>query len=174
MGMQTVVIASSRAGPASVFARRLAADGAQLAILGDAALRTFASDLVTLGARSILAIPCDVLRVDEVTVAAQRVRAELGDIDRWINVAMTDFGYVCCTRVALEAMRERDRGTIVQVSPPRAVRGFTEGLHEELRLAGSKLVLETVRTQPFRKAGAVAMAGAAIVGAALLRRVGRS
>jgi hypothetical protein len=50
---------------------------------------------------------------------------------------------------------------------------FTHGLRNELRLAGSKIVLETVRRQPFRRAGALAMAGAAVVGAVLLRRVGR-
>lgn len=113
------------------------------------------------------------MRVEDVTRAAQRIEAELGAIDRWINASMTDVGFVCCTRAALAIMCERDRGTIVQVSPPRAVRGFTHGMHHELRLAGSKIILETVRTRPFRKAGAIAMAGAAVVGAALLRRVGR-
>lgn len=173
--MQTVVIASSRADRASVLARRLATEGAQLAILGEVtnAMRSVAGELVTLGAHAVLALPCDVMRVDDVTAAAQRVETELGLVDRWINAAMTDFGFVCCTRAALAIMRERDRGTIVQVSPPRAVRGFTQGLHDELRLEGSKIILETLRTQPFRKAGAIAMAGAAVVGAALLRRVGR-
>lgn len=171
--MQTVVVATSRVDAASVLARRLATDGVQLAILGRHSLRSLTADLVALGAPAVFAIPCDLMRIDEVTLAAQRIEAELGPIDRWINASMSDFGFVCCTRAALAIMRERDCGTIVQVSAPRAVRGFTEILHHELRLEGSKIILETIRTQPFRKAGALAMAGAALVGATLLRRVGR-
>jgi NADP-dependent 3-hydroxy acid dehydrogenase YdfG len=173
--MQTVVVASGSADSASVIARRLAAEGAQVAVLGGTkhALGMIATELMSMGARGVLAMPCDVTNGHDVAAAAQRVEAELGPIARWVNTSMSDYGFVCCTRAALACMREREQGTIVQVSAPRAVRMFTAGLRGELRLAGSEIVLETVRTQPFRKAGALAMAGATVVGAALLRRVGR-
>jgi short-subunit dehydrogenase len=173
--MQTVVVASGSADSARVIARRLAAEGARVALLctRKTAFAEIARELMSAGARSVLAIPCDVMQPDDVAAAAARVEAELGPIDRWVNAAMSDYGFVCCTRVALATMRSRERGTIVQVSAPRAVKMFTQGLRGELRLAGSPIVLEIVRTQPFRKAGAFAMASAAVVGAALLRRVGR-
>jgi NAD(P)-dependent dehydrogenase (short-subunit alcohol dehydrogenase family) len=172
--VQTVVIASGGVGSVRVIARRLAAEGAQVALVcSSTAVADIAGTLVAAGARSVLAIPCDVTQQREVAAAAARVEAELGPIDRWVNTAMSEYGFFCCTRAALARMRSRERGTIVQVSAPRAVKMFTEGLRGELRLAGSRIVLETVRTQPFRKAGALAMAGAAVVGAALLRRVGR-
>jgi hypothetical protein len=173
--MQTVVIASSRVDAATVIARRLAAEGAgQIAIIGSKSAGDVAGELMAAGASSVLAIPCDVTDMDEVVAAAARVEAELGPIERWINVAMSDYGFVCCTRAALGRMRLRERGTIVQVSAPRMVKVFTHGLRNELRLEGSHVVLEIVRRQPFRKAGALAMAGATLVGAALLRRVVRS
>jgi hypothetical protein len=173
--MQTVVVASGSIDSASVIAHRLAAEGAQVAVVGGNkhALGRIATELMSIGARGVLALPCNVTDSVEVSAAAQRVEVELGPIERWVNTAMSEYGYVCCTRAALACMREREHGTIVQVSAPRAVRMFTDGLRGELRLAGSEIVLETVRTQPFRKAGALAMAGATIVGAALLRRVGR-
>jgi NAD(P)-dependent dehydrogenase (short-subunit alcohol dehydrogenase family) len=172
--MQTVVVASS-VDSANVIARRLAVEGAQLAVIGGtaSALGGLAATLVSLGARGVVAMPCALTDSDAVMAAAQRAVAELGPIERWINASMSDYGFVCCTRAAIACMRERGRGTVVQVSAPRAVREFTDGLRSELRLDGSQIVLETVRTQPFRKAGALAMAGATLVGAALLRRVGR-
>lgn len=170
------MVASGTASTASVVARRLAAEGANVALVGVGkhGLEAVVGELAGLGRGAVLAVPCEVTEMSEVASAAARVEAELGPIDRWVNVAMTDYGYVCCTRVAVERMRTRDRGTIVQVGAPKSVRMFAQGLRGELRLAGSHIVIETVRTQPFRRLGAAAMAGAAVVGAALLRRAVRS
>lgn len=169
------VVASASAETASVIARRLATERVNIAVLGPAraALTVIASELVREGARAVLAIPCDLGDPGAVAAAVQRVETELGPIDRWVNAAMTDYAYVCCTRAALDVMRVRDRGTIVQVAAPRAVRMFTHGLRGELRLAGSHITLETVRTQPFRKLGAATVATATFVGALLLRRIVR-
>lgn len=174
--MKTVVVACGSTSTASVVARRLAAEGANVALVGPGkrGLDTIVRELAGLGTGAILAIPCDVTDMNEMSSAAARVEAELGPIDRWVNLAMTDYGYVCCTRVAVDRMRVRDAGTIVQVGAPKSVRMFTAGLRGELRLAGSHIVVETVRTQPFRRLGAAAMAGAAVVGAALLRRAIRA
>lgn len=174
--METVVVASGTVSTASVVARRLAAEGANVALvgIGKHGLEAVVGELAGLGRGAVLAVPCDVTELSEIAAAAARVEAELGPIDRWINLAMTDYGYVCCTRAAVDCMRIRDRGTIVQVGAPKPVRMFTQGLRGELRLAGSHIVIETVRTHPYRRLGAAAMAGAAVVGAALLRRAVRS
>lgn len=172
---EIVVVASGTAGPASVLARRLAAEGAHIAILamGKQALGIVAGELVKLGAPNVLAIPCDLTDAAQVQAASARVESELGPIDTWINTAMSEHGFVCATRTALACMASRNTGSVVQVAAPRSVRLFTQGLAGELRVAGSNIVLQCVRTQPFRKLGAAVAAGAAVVGAALLRRVVR-
>jgi short-subunit dehydrogenase len=174
--METVVVASGSAETASVIARRLAAERVNLALIADArhSLGDLASSVVAAGAAAVLAIPCDPTDPSQLVAAVQRVEDELGPIDRWVNAALSEYGFVCCTRAALDRMRTRDRGTIIQVAAPRAVRMFSQGLRGELRLAGSHVALECVRTQPFRRLGAATIAGATIVGAALLRRIVRS
>ncbi len=169
------VVASASAETASILARRLATERVNLAVLGPprAALDVIASELVRLGATAVLAIPCELTDPSAVLAAVERIESELGPVDRWVNAAMSDYAYVCCTRAALDCMRPRDRGTIVQVAAPRAVRMFSHGLRGELRLAGSRVALETVRTQPFRKVGAATVAAASFVGALLLRRLVR-
>jgi short-subunit dehydrogenase len=170
------VVASASAETAGVLARRLATERLDIAVLGPAraALAVIAPELVREGARAVLAIPCELTDPLAVTAAVQRIEAELGPVERWVNAAMTDHAYVCCTRAAVACMRPRDRGTIVQVAAPRAVRMFSHGLRGELRLAGSRVSVETVWTQPFRKVGAATVAAATFIGALLLRRLVRA
>ena len=111
-------------------------------------------------------IPIDVADADAVFAAAERIEAELGPIDVWVNVAFTSvfapfeqikpeeyrrvtevsyLGYVYATMAALEHMKPRDRGTIVQVGSALAYRGIPlqsaycgakhaiQGFHEALR-----------------------------------------
>jgi short-subunit dehydrogenase len=101
-----------------------------------------------------------------VLAAAARVEEELGPIDVWVNVAFTSvfapfdqirpaeyrrvtevayLGYVYGTMAALQRMKPRDRGTIVQVGSALAYRGIPlqsaycgakhaiQGFHESLR-----------------------------------------
>jgi NAD(P)-dependent dehydrogenase (short-subunit alcohol dehydrogenase family) len=100
---------------------------------------------VTAAGVQALAIPTDVARFAGVDAAAERVEAELGRIDVWVNDAMTtvfyplweidppDFeravavtflGQVWGTRAALAKMRPRDRGTIVNVGSALAFIGI--------------------------------------------------
>ncbi|WP_281286555.1 SDR family oxidoreductase [Herbidospora galbida] len=81
----------------------------------------------------------------QVDAAAGRAEAELGPIDVWVNVAFTSvfapfadirpeeyrrvtevtyLGYVHGTMAALNRMRPRDRGTVVQVGSALAYRGI--------------------------------------------------
>lgn len=170
---EVVVVASSAIDAASVLARRLAGQGASIAVLAGSRkhLPEIAARIVKAGAPNVLAIPCDITEPADVAAAARRIEDELGPIDRWVNTSMTDWGYVCGTRAALDCMRERDHGTIVQVGAPRAVRMFSDGLRGELRIAGSHVAVETVRVYPFRRLGAAAMTVASVIGGLLLRRV---
>ncbi len=107
-------------------------------------LHATAKELEASGVRS-LAVPTDVAEFDQVEAAADRVEAELGPIDVWINNAMTSvfapfvevepeefervthvtyLGVVHGTMSALRRMRPRDRGVIVQVGSALAYRAI--------------------------------------------------
>ena len=109
---------------------------------------------------------CHVADPEAVAAAANRVENELGPLDIWVNVAFTSvfapfdqisaaeyrratevtyLGYVYATMAVLPRMKERDRGTIVQVGSALAYRGIplqtaycgakhaVQGFHEALR-----------------------------------------
>ncbi len=178
-----VVITGASGGIGRAAVREFARHHARLALLarGDEGLQAAVDDARALGAEAI-GIRVDVSQYDEVERAAQRVEAELGPIETWINVAFTNvfsefwdvtpeewrrltdvtyLGYVWGTMVALRRMRERNRGTIVQVgsalcyrsiplqSPycgaKSAIRGFTDSLRCELIHAKSKVRVTMVQ-----------------------------
>ena len=136
--------ASSGVGRASVreFARR--GDAVALIARGEDGLRGAAEDVRALGGLP-LELPLDVADAEAVEAAAGRIEQELGEIDVWVNNAMssvfapvhritaaefrrvtevTYLGYVNGTLSALARMRPRDRGTIVQVGSALAYRGI--------------------------------------------------
>ena len=104
-----------------------------------------AADAVRRAGGTALVLPTDVADADQVEAAAERVEAELGEIDVWVNDAFTSvfspfdqieaaeykrvtevsyLGYVYGTMSALKRMKARDRGTIVQVGSALAYRGI--------------------------------------------------
>jgi NAD(P)-dependent dehydrogenase (short-subunit alcohol dehydrogenase family) len=126
--------------------RRFAARGADVALLarGEAGLDAAAADVVAAGGKA-LPLALDVADPDQVAAAGEKVTAELGPIDVWVNNAfasvfapfreitpdefrrvteVTYLGYVNGTRTALEHMRLRGQGTIVQVGSALAYRGI--------------------------------------------------
>jgi NAD(P)-dependent dehydrogenase (short-subunit alcohol dehydrogenase family) len=134
---QTVVITGASAGIARATAVQFAARGAGVALLarGPAGLEGAAKDVQNAGGTPLV-VPTDVADVEQVERAADRIEAELGPIDVWVNVAFTSvfapfhtisaaefrrvtevayLGFVYGTRAALARMRPRNRGTIVQV-----------------------------------------------------------
>jgi short-subunit dehydrogenase len=119
---------------------------------------------------------------DQVKDAARRIEDALGPIDVWINVAFTSvfapfweitaeefkrvtevsyLGFVYGTRVALDLMKPRDRGTIVQVGSAlgdrsiplqsaycgakHAINGFTSSLRTELMHEKSNVHITVVQ-----------------------------
>ena len=90
-------------------------------------------------------VQCDVADAEQLQAAADEIERELGPIDVWVNNAMvtvygrfwdlepeefrrvvdvTFLGSVWGTKIALERMRARNRGTIVQVGSALGERGI--------------------------------------------------
>jgi short-subunit dehydrogenase len=129
-----------------------------------------------------LAVPTDVADYDQVTEASRRIEEAFGPIDVWINVAFTSvfapfseitaeefkrvtevsyLGFVYGTSVALDLMKPRDRGTIVQVGSAlgdrsiplqsaycgakHAINGFTSSVRTELMHEKSNVHITVVQ-----------------------------
>src|SRR3954463_13677326 len=143
---EVVVITGASAGVGRATARRFAKEGTRIALLarGLDGLEGARRDVEKLGGKALV-IPVDVADADKVEAAAAQIEAELGEIDIWINNAMTSvfspitettaaefrrvtevtyLGYVYATLAALKRMLPRDRGVIVQVGSALAYRGI--------------------------------------------------
>jgi NAD(P)-dependent dehydrogenase (short-subunit alcohol dehydrogenase family) len=143
---KVIVITGASAGVGRATARRFATHGARIGLLarGPGGLEGARRDVEKLGGKALV-IPVDVVDADRVEAAAAQVEAELGEIDIWINNAMTSvfspikqmtseefrrvtevtyLGYIYGTLAALKRMLPRDRGVIVQVGSALAYRGI--------------------------------------------------
>ena len=164
---RVVVVTGASAGVGRAVAEEFAGRGDRVALLarGQAGLDGASAAVEAAGGRA-LAIPTDVADHAQVEKAAARVEEELGEIDVWVNVAMTSvlaafvdiepeefrrvtevtyLGYVYGTKAALDRMRPRNRGAIVQVGSALAYRGIPlqsaycgakhaiQGFHDSLR-----------------------------------------
>ena len=180
---RVVAITGASAGVGRATALAFAGEGASIGLLarGEERLGSAKRDVEQLGV-SAAVVPVDVADANAVDAAADRVEEELGPIDIWVNNAMatvfaplsktepdefrratevTYLGSVWGTMVALERMRPRDRGVIVQVGSALAYRGiplqaaycgakhalqgFLESLRTELEHDGSNIRLTMVQ-----------------------------
>ena len=167
---EVVVITGASAGVGRATAQAFGERGAKVGLLarGEDGLEGSKRDVEAAGGEAV-AIPTDVAEMEQVQGAAAVVEDEFGPIDVWVNCAMTTvfsevqemsadeyrrvtevtyLGYVHGTLAALERMRPRDEGTIVQVgsalsyrgiplqsaycASKHAIKGFTESLLTEL------------------------------------------
>ncbi|MDT8386604.1 MAG: SDR family oxidoreductase [Thiogranum sp.] len=167
---EVVVITGASAGVGRATARAFARRGACIGLLarGQDGLEAARAEVESLGG-SALVVPTDVADQRQVERAADAVEQAFGRIDIWINNAMatvfapvsdtrpdefrratevTYLGAVWGSMAALERMRKRNHGTIVQVSSAlayraiplqaaycgakHALRGFTTSLRSEL------------------------------------------
>jgi NAD(P)-dependent dehydrogenase (short-subunit alcohol dehydrogenase family) len=129
-----------------------------------------------------LPIQADMADFSQVNAAADRIEEAFGPIDIWVNVAFASvfapftqiepaefrrvtevsyLGFVYGTRVALDRMKPRDHGTIVQVGSAlsyrsiplqsaycgakHAINGFTESVRTELLHDGSDVHITVVQ-----------------------------
>src|SRR4051794_4850835 len=143
---KVVAVAGASAGIGRATVRQLARQGADVGLIGrgEERLQAAAREVREAGRRACVA-PADVADAEAVERAAQRIEAELGPIDVWINVAMTAvlaevsntsaeefkrvtevtyLGSVHGVQAALRRMLPRDRGVIVQVGSALSRRGI--------------------------------------------------
>jgi NAD(P)-dependent dehydrogenase (short-subunit alcohol dehydrogenase family) len=141
-----VVVTGSSGGIGRASAVAFAARGDTVVLVarGDKGLAGAAAQVEQAGGTAHV-MAADVADPDQVFAVAERVEAELGPIDVWVNVAFTSvfspfdqikpdeyrrvtevsyLGYVYGTMAALKYMKPRDRGTIVQVGSALAYRGI--------------------------------------------------
>jgi NAD(P)-dependent dehydrogenase (short-subunit alcohol dehydrogenase family) len=146
MAPQVVVVTGASGGIGRAIARAFGARGCAVALLarGEKGLAGAAADVEAGGGRALV-VQIDVADAVQVKKAAERVEAEVGPIDVWVNVAFTSvfspfdqiepdeykrvtevsyLGYVYGTMAALSFMKPRNAGTIVQVGSALAYRGI--------------------------------------------------
>lgn len=178
----TVVITGASAGVGRALARRFARDRSRIALIARGRERLErAADEVREAGGTALTFPLDVADPDAVEQAAEEIERSLGPIETWINGAMvtvlaptsemtaseyrrvTEVTYLGCvhgTLAALRRMRQRNRGTIVQIGSALAYRsiplqsaycaakhaivGFTDSLRCELIHDNSAIRLTVV------------------------------
>ncbi|MCF6781621.1 MULTISPECIES: SDR family oxidoreductase [Pseudomonadaceae] len=143
---RVAVVCGASAGVGRATALALAQTGYQVALIarGLQGLEEAQAELEAGGAQ-VLAISLDVADAEAMDRAAERIEAELGPIDIWVNSAMatvfgpvrltsaaefkrvtevTYLGVVHGTLAALRHMQPRNRGTIVQVGSALSYRAI--------------------------------------------------
>ena len=166
---EVVVVTGATSGVGRAVARKFGEDGARVGLLARGAdgLRAAKRDVEEAGGEAVV-VGTDVAERDQVERAADRVEAEFGPIDVWVNNAMTTvfseftdvdgeefervtqvtyLGAVYGTQVAVSRMRERDGGSLVQVGSALSYRGIPL----QSAYCGSKFAVrgftESVRTE---------------------------
>jgi NADP-dependent 3-hydroxy acid dehydrogenase YdfG len=174
-----VAVTGASAGVGRAIVRAFAADGADVGLVARnaEALQVASREVAAQGGRAVVCV-ADVAEPQQVAAAAATIERSLGPIDVWVNNAMATvvapvsrltpdevrrvtevsyLGAVYGTMAALERMRSRNRGIIIQIGSALAyraiplqapycgakfaLRGFTDALRSELIHEGSNVRL---------------------------------
>ena len=177
-----VAITGGSAGVGRAAAAEFARHGAHIGLIarGVERLASAQADVERLGGKA-LSIPTDVAHPDQVERAADTIEQAFGPVDIWVNCAMTTIfapfteiapdefkratevtylGFVYGTMAALRRMKQRGRGTVIQVGSALAYRsiplqsaycgakhaivGFTDSIRSELIHEGSAVHITMV------------------------------
>ena len=168
-GSEVAVVTGATSGVGRAVARKFGKQGAKVGLLarGTDGLTAAKRDVEEAGGEALV-VETDVSEYDQVERAADRVEAELGPIDVWVNNAMTTvfseftdvdpeefervtkvtyLGAVYGTQVAVGHMSDRDGGSLVQVGSALSYRGIPL----QSAYCGSKFAMrgftESVRTE---------------------------
>lgn len=167
---EVVVVTGASSGVGRATAREFGSHGARVGLLArnEEALENAKEEIEDAGGEALV-VPTDVAEHEQVEEAADAVEEAFGPVDVWVNDAMTTvfseftdiepeeftrvtevtyLGAVNGTRAALERMKPRDEGSLVQVGSALsyrgiplqsaycgskfAMRGFTESIRTEL------------------------------------------
>lgn len=178
-----VVVTGASAGVGRTTARAFAEEGARLGLLarGEEGLEGARRDVEEAGGQAVT-VQTDVSDADQVEAAADEVEEAFGTIDVWVNAAMASvfsevsemeaeeyqrvidvnyMGFVHGTLTALDRMRPRDEGQIIQVgsalayrgiplqsaycASKHAIQGFTESFRTEHLHEGSNITVSIVQ-----------------------------
>jgi NAD(P)-dependent dehydrogenase (short-subunit alcohol dehydrogenase family) len=143
---KVAVVTGASAGVGRAIVRALAHEGARVGLIARTreALEVAAEEVRSAGSEALV-LPLDVSDADAVFAAAERVVAEWGQLDLWVNDAMVSvfapvvettpaefrrvtevnyLGYVHGTLAALRHMRPRNAGTIIQIGSTLAYRSI--------------------------------------------------
>jgi NAD(P)-dependent dehydrogenase (short-subunit alcohol dehydrogenase family) len=165
---QVALITGAGRGIGAAIARRLAAEGARLALVSRTAedLQQLARELDPSGER-VVALPGDISREEEVDAVVHKAAERLGPIDILINNAgvptrrpteVTDYatedfdrildvnlrGAFFCARAVLRGMRERRAGTIVNIGSISGLRAAPNVLPYSISKFGIQALNETL------------------------------
>lgn len=165
---KVVLITGAGRGIGAAIARRLAAEGARLALVSRTPedLAHLSDELDGTGER-VIALPADVAREEEVDAVVESTVERLGPIDILINNAgvatkkpteVTDYtteeldrildvnlrGAFFCARAALRGMRERRSGTIVNIGSISGLRAAPNVLPYSISKFGIQALNETL------------------------------
>jgi NAD(P)-dependent dehydrogenase (short-subunit alcohol dehydrogenase family) len=179
---RTVIITGASAGVGRAIAQRFARAGDRIGLIArdDSALQDVQRGLQAVGAEAAWEA-ADVANAKAIFAAAERLEQRLGKVDIWINDAMETvfstvadmdpdefrrvtevcyLGFVHGTMAALNSMRPRRRGRIIQIGSAlayrgiplqaaycgakHAIRGFNDALRSELLHEHSDIVISMI------------------------------